>query len=186
MIVKEFFPGLRDANVKRAIEWSNGGDGGQFYAIEFFGEAGEALNLVKKLEREKLGMVGSRSTLAELADELADVVICIDLLAIAFGLGEVYSVKSEGHREPLQEAVALGRCAGAVMGYVESLEQEAMFYHEYSSLEVLAMGLANAQMFVIRLGRSYGINLDDAVVTKFNKTSTKYGLTTMLEPNGDA
>ena len=40
-------------------------------------------NVVKKLERERLGLRGSRATLEDLADELADVVICADLLAKA-------------------------------------------------------------------------------------------------------
>jgi NTP pyrophosphatase (non-canonical NTP hydrolase) len=45
------------------------------------GEVGEACNIIKKLERERLGIGGSRSTKAELARELADVVICVDLIA---------------------------------------------------------------------------------------------------------
>jgi NTP pyrophosphatase (non-canonical NTP hydrolase) len=43
---------------------------------ELAGEAGEACNVIKKLERERLGMPGSRDTVAHLAEELADVIIC--------------------------------------------------------------------------------------------------------------
>lgn len=78
---------LRAANVERCREWEKGVDPGNcFYAVELGGEAGEVLNEVKKLEREALGMVGSRSSKAKLAEELADVVICADLLAIRYGI----------------------------------------------------------------------------------------------------
>ena len=82
-----FFNTLRDANEERCKEWEAGVDpGNSFYATEFGGEAGEVLNVVKKLERERLGMPGSRDTVAHLAEELADVVICADLLAIRYGI----------------------------------------------------------------------------------------------------
>jgi len=43
---------------------------------ELGGEVGEAQNIIKKLERERLGLRGSRIGLQHLAEELADVVIC--------------------------------------------------------------------------------------------------------------
>ena len=179
--MKQGFPELRDANVQRAIEWSNGGDGGSFYAVELFGEAGEALNVVKKLERERLGMVGSRATVDDLAAELADVIICIDLLAIAYGLTPVQSIKVGDVRFPLTESIALGRCIGDVMSAVESLEIEETFYEEYRSQDVLWMALVNAQMFATLLARAYDIDLSAAVTAKFNSTSAKYGLTTKMK-----
>lgn len=57
-----------------------------FRGVELAGEVGEALNIVKKLEREKLLINGSRATVEELAKELADVVICVDLLAQEYGI----------------------------------------------------------------------------------------------------
>lgn len=60
--------------------------GALYQATELGGEVGEALNVVKKLERERRGMVGSRATVVQLADELADVVICTDNLAARFGI----------------------------------------------------------------------------------------------------
>ncbi len=47
---------------------------------------GEACNVVKKLERERHGWRGSRATLDDLAQELADVVICADLCAVTAGI----------------------------------------------------------------------------------------------------
>lgn len=74
---------LREANRVRQAEWT----GGQEVDIlwrgnELGGEVGEALNVVKKLARERRGWPGSRATVDELAAELADVVICADLLAM--------------------------------------------------------------------------------------------------------
>lgn len=52
-----------------------------FFGVELGGETGEALNKLKKIVREELGIAGSRATVAELAEELADVIICCDLVA---------------------------------------------------------------------------------------------------------
>lgn len=57
-----------------------------FRGNELAGETGEVCNVIKKLERERLGWRGSRDTLSHLAEELADVVICADLVAIAAGI----------------------------------------------------------------------------------------------------
>lgn len=57
-----------------------------FRATELAGEIGEACNVIKKLEREKLGLVGSRDTLDHLGEELADGFICLDLIAMSYDL----------------------------------------------------------------------------------------------------
>lgn len=51
-----------------------------FRGLELGGEAGEVLNKIKKLERERMGLRGSRTTIEALAEELADVVICVSLI----------------------------------------------------------------------------------------------------------
>lgn len=82
------FERLREANIARQAEWPGVKTRSPilFRAVELGGEVGEALNIVKKLEREQLGYAGSRSTVADLADELADVVICVELLAERYGI----------------------------------------------------------------------------------------------------
>lgn len=79
---------LREANVARDKEWTAGGVqlSLSFRGNELAGEAGEACNVIKKLDRERLGMPGSRDTAAHLAEELADVIICCDLIAMAEGI----------------------------------------------------------------------------------------------------
>lgn len=98
------FKQLRISNTARQKEWDPLDRISTAYrGNEFGGEAGEALeeaiayllnlirlsksagklqNLVKKLEREKLGIPGSRTTADDLAKELADVIICTDLIAM--------------------------------------------------------------------------------------------------------
>lgn len=55
-----------------------------FRGNELAGEVGEACNVLKKLDRERLGLRGKRSTPDALADELADAIMCIGLIAMEF------------------------------------------------------------------------------------------------------
>lgn len=81
------FESLRNANLARDREWDPDGlIGISFRGNELAGEVGEACNLIKKLDREKLGLRGSRTTPQVLATELADVIICVDLIAMEFGI----------------------------------------------------------------------------------------------------
>lgn len=78
---------LREANITRQKEWDTDNRISLSYrGNELAGEVGEACNLIKKLERERLGIRGSRTTVDELAEELADVVICVDLIAMEEGI----------------------------------------------------------------------------------------------------
>lgn len=93
---------LRRANIARQAEWP-GADQVTlaFRGVELAGETGEACNLVKKLERERLGIRGSRATVADLGLELADVVISADLVAadagvdLAAAVAEKFNATSE-------------------------------------------------------------------------------------------
>jgi NTP pyrophosphatase (non-canonical NTP hydrolase) len=87
---------LRIANIERDKEWGQGQEFGLSYrGNELAGETGEACNVLKKLDRERMGLVGSRATVEEAADELADVIICADLAAMELGidLGQAVSRK---------------------------------------------------------------------------------------------
>lgn len=81
------FDRLRAANNKRHVEWSQGRPVPFLFRMtELAGEVGEACNVAKKLERERMGWVGSRDTVEHLAEELADVIICVDLAAMDFNI----------------------------------------------------------------------------------------------------
>ena len=80
-------PTLRSANIARQLEWDQGNQiSASYRGNELAGEVGEACNVIKKLERERMGILGSRATVAELANELADVMICADLIAAHYGI----------------------------------------------------------------------------------------------------
>lgn len=79
---------LRAANIARDKEWNTGSERVSlaFRGLELAGEVGEACNVLKKLERMRIGLVGSTDTPEHLAEELADVVICADLIAMDVGI----------------------------------------------------------------------------------------------------
>ena len=78
---------LREANITPNREWDQGRViTAAFRCNELAGEVGEACNVIKKLERERLGIKGSRATLEQLMEELADIVICADLIAMHYDI----------------------------------------------------------------------------------------------------
>lgn len=81
------YQNLRTANEARQIEWDKDNNISLAYrGNELAGEVGEACNVIKKLERERMGIRGSRATAEQLAEELADAVICVDLIAMQAGI----------------------------------------------------------------------------------------------------
>lgn len=87
---------LRDANSTRQKEWDPGDKITlEFRGNELAGEVGEACNVIKKLARERMGIQGSRDTVTHLAEELADVIICADLIAMQMGIDLVDAVRAK-------------------------------------------------------------------------------------------
>lgn len=81
----DFLKELREANVRRDAEWNpNKILSLSFRGNELGGEVGEAQNILKKLDRERLGLIGSRGSVEALTEELADIIICVDLIAMEF------------------------------------------------------------------------------------------------------
>ena len=87
---------LRKANTRRQAEWDPSDQIDlSFRGLELGGEVGEAMNVIKKIERERKGIKGSRDTLIHLAEELADVIICTDLVAMQAGIDLGQAVKEK-------------------------------------------------------------------------------------------
>ena len=81
------FEDLRKSNCARHREWARGESLPlSFRGLELGGEAGEACNEIKKIERIRLGLAGGKEDLQALANELADVIICADLIAMDLGI----------------------------------------------------------------------------------------------------
>lgn len=88
------FNALRAANMLRQEEWDRDSKITlEYRGNELGGECGEALNEIKKLARERIGIRGSRTTVEKLADELADVVICVDLVCMMVGVDMFAAVR---------------------------------------------------------------------------------------------
>lgn len=66
-----------------------------FFGNELAGETGEACNIIKKIEREKLGIKGSTATIDDLAKELADVLICVANIAWSYNINLAQATKDK-------------------------------------------------------------------------------------------
>ena len=160
---------LRDANVVRQQEWDPYGKASNmaWRLNELGGEVGEVCNILKKIHRERMNVPGSRATKCQLAEELADVVICIDLAAMEAGCDEIR---------------------------ILNVTPPILFDHlpEYGVVLLSRMGRVCAQPHdhggplallldaVYALANREGINIEMAVAAKFNATSAKTGLRTTL------
>lgn len=78
---------LREANIIRSKEWAGDVELDlSFAGNELAGEVGEACNIIKKMERKRFGLKTSEATVDDLREELADVIICVDLIAMKLGI----------------------------------------------------------------------------------------------------
>ncbi len=81
------FKELRLANQDRQEEWDpTNAITIEYRGNELAGEVGEACNVIKKMARERLGLRGTRATKEQLAEELGDIIICCDLIAMQFDI----------------------------------------------------------------------------------------------------
>lgn len=112
------FAALREANIARNEEWNKTGEPlrPSFRGNETGGEVGETIeailanllqlsvatgrvqNVLKKIERGQLGLAGSTASIADLADELADAQICLDLIAMDFKIDMFEATRSKFNR----------------------------------------------------------------------------------------
>ncbi|WP_306146611.1 MULTISPECIES: MazG-like family protein [unclassified Roseibium] len=78
---------LREANITRQKEWP-GNDQADiaFRGLEVAGEFGEVAEALKKYLRGTRGIKGSTADLQDVANEMADAIIALDLLADQMGI----------------------------------------------------------------------------------------------------
>lgn len=91
MTARDTLRDLRIANAARDLEWNIGKEplSLSFRGNELGAECGEALGEIKSIERARYGIPGTKTeeeARSALAKELADVIICCDLIAMDTGL----------------------------------------------------------------------------------------------------
>ncbi len=108
------FTTLREANALRQKEWDPGDQITlEFRGNELAGEVGEACNVIKKLARERMGIRGSRDTVEHLAEELFDIIICVDLIAMDMGIdltGVVAKFNATSDKQGLKTHIGVDDC----------------------------------------------------------------------------
>lgn len=152
-----FFPTLREKNIERQKIWDSKGQIKlDFRLLEFFGECGELANLIKKDYRESLGLVGSRVEKKQFEEEIADVVITLDLYRLSMGNGPIY-------------------ISGNVWSYQFSpFDVVECFNDIFSDPEY---GAESFILYLQELCRHYDLKpLEECVRNKFNETSRKVGI----------
>lgn len=183
--MSDFFT-LREANVARDIEWNTGTEkvSPLFRGVELAGEVGEVLEVVAKIERGDY--LQHKDALAQ---ELADIAICVDLVAMDYGIdmNNVPESAFEGIEEQslnsdnLLSVIDLAAEVGKALNTIKKLERERLgIKGSRDTLENLARLLARTVAFTILVSDHYDIDLEQATKDKFNATSIKVGLNTRL------
>lgn len=179
---------LREANIARHAEWTNNQTVDLVWrGTELAGEVGEIIDLM--LEADRIGRTGEAEVsgwLEALADELADSVICIDLVAMTAGMPSFDAPSGEGGRpEPSATDILLAACLGSAVGatcnILKKLEREVRQWPgSRSSYDSLHAALNHLYRFIAIIAARYQVDLGAAVRRKFNATSEKVGLETRL------
>ncbi len=172
----EFMASLRSLSSTRVVRWHPGGIvdwSHEEWATAVIGELGEAMNVVKKLNRDADGIVGNdedRPTLiVRLGEELADLLIYFDLFVHRTGnhtlTGATVHIATNLRDEPLTR---------------KSMYDDQLAWHfcevmfrALSSAAPVYIAPAVVEMFLF--ADRYGIDLFTATCEKFNRTSEKYG-----------
>ncbi len=167
------FTSLRTANNVRQKEWDPTDKiDFSWRCNELAGEAGEVCNVLKKMHRERVGLPGSRAVKADLAEELADVVICADLCGMSARTDPVGPVNL---LEPYDTLTDAGNALAANVGLISGLVLAS-----YRRADELALHLRVVVRVAHSIAKMEGIDLPRAVAAKFNATSEKVGLSTRL------
>ena len=181
--MKVDFSKLRSANIARQAEWPGNDkvDLG-FRALEVADEAGEVMGAIKKLTRAQRGIAGSTLTLQDVADELADTAIALDLLAIEVDLDTGEGALHPGEPFPVEElALMLDATIGELSGIVADRLQEKRGEEEANGTEQkIRAQVGRAIFWLMCLSEALGVDLETAITAKFNKTSESYGMATRL------
>lgn len=182
------FRQLRTINATRCLRWHKTGlDEWSLadWVVATGGEVGEALNVIKKLNRDRDGQPGNTRTrtelLADLGDELADVVIYLDTVLSsqeAGDLGTLWDLESfDQVRRHITTAewpdptiLTTSEWAVGMLEAAGRLATDAL-----TDAPDIGSTADELLLTVDATAYAWGIDLGSAVACKFNATSERYG-----------
>ncbi len=169
------FEDLRSANRARQAEWDTGGDITLSYTgNELAGEAGELIEAATDI------LFGGSDQEA-LRQEIGDVIICCDLIALRCGLDLNLTPEVPVFGMPKDIMLELSIQVGMVCNTIKKQERERFgMVGARGSLEDLNRNLNEVVFNVHRLARCFDLFAGSCVAEKFNLTSRKYGLKTEM------
>lgn len=185
------FVRLREVNVERCSTWHKGfPDDGVWVGVDWSnaaaGEMGETANVVKKLRRIETDTKGaldpSREVLlVKLGHEIADTMIYLDLVAAYFRLEPRIGTLAESidwdiPRTENWTGSHWSNAAASQVGKVCSVVMTIDWAESIQPLVRLQAALAVSHTFLGRLAAYYKVDLDAAVIGKFNFISEREGL----------
>lgn len=172
-----FLERLREANITRQIEWDTGVPM-LFFANELAGEVGEACNVLKKLDREhNYKIKGSRDTFYHLSEELADIVICSDLLAMTAKINYPVTCWSKVEEVDQHDYSLYGATLASIAGRI--CGTSIHYKSHFNNLQLLS-SLCGLVSFTKTIADRVGFDMESAVSLKFNATSHKLELKTFM------
>ena len=189
---------LTEANLKRNFLWMPDGLGtwsSDDWIIAIAGEVGELAGEIKKINRTRAGIIGNKTEpdTQDIAYEMADVIIYLDLYASSEGLTLVNIVHNmtgiyyfgewaftnlcdetySPHKRPLS---ALGVHLITTLGALSPQAPVTYLSSDYglqNQIYQLLVGVAT-------IAKALKIDLGKAIADKFNKVSAKFGFDIFL------
>jgi len=179
------FEALRAANIARQQEWpGNDKADPAFRALEVADEVGEVMGAVKKWLRAQRDIAGTTLTLEDVADEIGDTYVSLDLFMLALSLPPLPGImpgalgdEAKASDLALEAYVSAGHIVDSFLNYDRSdtnNQREARRFDVRDDCLNLIIGIESLASYL-------GIHTNAAVVAKFNKTSEKYGMATRME-----
>lgn len=178
---------LRAANVARQEEWLLRRPLSlSFRSNEMAGEAGEVAEVILTKWYHYRTPKDAAVWREALADELADVIICADLIALCTRCNPPPANVWDKPGNEWKWCAGLLRDIGLVCNYIKKIERTTNGIAGGADLHVSGLEdkLLRVNKDIYDMAYSEGIDMEVALARKFNKTSAKVGLTTFFIPPG--
>lgn len=162
------FKQLREANIERVKLYpSKFPMDANFYKLALYGEVGELCNFIKKEHRD------GKDYTKEIAKEIADIVIYTDLLVYTLGRAHLRHSPPASSFNELKIVPFENAPPGTIELSVAIAEMATSIGFGSAYVEVFLRGLC-------RLAKRKKIDINEAIIDKFNEVSNKIGVPVFL------